>query len=78
MELDCYNGSDELVPFPTIHLLVLTLLIVMEDMLIVTLLNSNIWRCNANELNAGLNLYQSIHSHNPFNGKQFLYKLKKE
>jgi hypothetical protein len=75
MELDCYNGSDELVPYPSC------------TSSSINSINSYGGHVNnyfakipifgdasANELNAGLNLYQSIHSDNPFNGKQFLYK----
>ena len=75
MELDCYNSSDELIPFPSC------------TSSSVNSINSYGGSVNSyfakipifgaasdNELNAGLNLYQSIISHNPFNGKQFLYK----
>lgn len=75
MELDCYNSSDELIPFPSCT---------SSSVNSINSYGGNVnnyfaripifGAASDSQLNAGLNFYQSIISDNPYNGKQFLYK----
>lgn len=74
MEIDCYNSSDELIPFPSCTSSSINSVNSYGGKVNSYFAKIPIIAMNDGVFNPGLNYNHSIISTNPFNGKQFLYK----